>query len=158
MRCFALYLKHLKLFCHLFTNLFSTSYRFLKQLRKNRDEENELMKDVPGWETGTLWGEPVYHNLVNRFPWVNPEEYYAHVSPKDMYDRMFEKRHHWDCPSDLRIWVGLCVFPLISINVSCDKVNFWIRWWLQMSWWQLVFRSCFTETHWYDQDIKTNMR
>ncbi|KAK2163434.1 hypothetical protein LSH36_79g02039 [Paralvinella palmiformis] len=67
---------------------------FLKQLRKNRDEENELMKSVPGWETGTLWGEPVYHNLVDRFPWVNPEEYFAHASPKDMYDRIYEKRHH----------------------------------------------------------------
>merc|ERR1712025_1161780 len=40
---------------------------FLMQLRKNRDEENELMKDVPGWKTGTLWGEPVFHNLVMSF-------------------------------------------------------------------------------------------
>lgn len=27
---------------------------FLKQLRRNRDAEAELMRDVPGWEVGIL--------------------------------------------------------------------------------------------------------
>ncbi|KAL7677396.1 hypothetical protein ACOME3_003633 [Neoechinorhynchus agilis] len=33
---------------------------FLKHLRQSRDEENRIMKDVPGWKTGTWKGEPVY--------------------------------------------------------------------------------------------------
>jgi NADH dehydrogenase (ubiquinone) 1 alpha subcomplex subunit 13 len=67
---------------------------YLKQLRANRDEENELMKNVPGWETGKLNGEPVYHNLNNRFPVVLPEAYYAHTSWNAMYDRYYERRKH----------------------------------------------------------------
>ena len=35
----------------------------LKQLRKNRAAEAELMKDVPGWEVGTWFGQPVYRTL-----------------------------------------------------------------------------------------------
>ncbi|XP_076184082.1 NADH dehydrogenase (ubiquinone) B16.6 subunit [Ptiloglossa arizonensis] len=35
----------------------------LKYLRRIRDEEADLMKDVPGWEVGTLFGEPVYHTI-----------------------------------------------------------------------------------------------
>ncbi|XP_064619942.1 NADH dehydrogenase [ubiquinone] 1 alpha subcomplex subunit 13-like [Lineus longissimus] len=67
---------------------------FLKQCRKNRDDENELMKDVPGWETGTLYGKPVYHNKYNR--WMEPDfyEYYAHVSPKTLYKRQYERLKH----------------------------------------------------------------
>ncbi|KAK2173102.1 hypothetical protein NP493_904g00106 [Ridgeia piscesae] len=67
---------------------------FLKQLRKNRDEENMLMKDVPGWETGTLYGEPCYHNQAKRFPDVKPEEYFIHSRWADMYDRIWERRKH----------------------------------------------------------------
>jgi NADH dehydrogenase (ubiquinone) 1 alpha subcomplex subunit 13 len=67
---------------------------FLKQLRANREEENELMKNVPGWETGKWKGEPVYHNLNNRFPVVHPEAYFAHTSWNEMYDRYFERRKH----------------------------------------------------------------
>jgi NADH dehydrogenase (ubiquinone) 1 alpha subcomplex subunit 13 len=33
---------------------------FLKQCRRNRDEETELMKNVPGWVVGTYFGEPIY--------------------------------------------------------------------------------------------------
>ena len=32
----------------------------LWQMRRNRDEENELMKDVQGWVTGTWFGEPLF--------------------------------------------------------------------------------------------------
>ncbi|QQP39877.1 NADH dehydrogenase 1 alpha subcomplex subunit 13, partial [Caligus rogercresseyi] len=33
---------------------------FLKEIRINRDWEEEIMKDVPGWEVGTWFGEPIY--------------------------------------------------------------------------------------------------
>lgn len=36
---------------------------FLKQLRINRDEEAKLMKNVPGWEVGTWYGEPIFKTL-----------------------------------------------------------------------------------------------
>jgi NADH dehydrogenase (ubiquinone) 1 alpha subcomplex subunit 13 len=36
---------------------------FLKQYRINREEERELMKDVPGWVVGTWYGEPIYHTV-----------------------------------------------------------------------------------------------
>ncbi|XP_060524316.1 NADH dehydrogenase [ubiquinone] 1 alpha subcomplex subunit 13 [Cylas formicarius] len=36
---------------------------FLKQLRRNRDEEADLMKNVEGWKTGTWYGEPIYQTL-----------------------------------------------------------------------------------------------
>jgi len=67
---------------------------YMKQLRANRDEENELMKDVPGWVTGTLYGVPVYNNINERFPVVLPEAYYAHVPFDKMYDRYYELRKH----------------------------------------------------------------
>ncbi|XP_059176647.1 NADH dehydrogenase [ubiquinone] 1 alpha subcomplex subunit 13-like [Physella acuta] len=56
---------------------------FLKLLRRNRDEENELMKNVKGWKTGTLWGEPVYHNPGGHFILPIYEELCAHMSTKD---------------------------------------------------------------------------
>ena len=67
---------------------------YLTQIRKNRDEENELMKNVPGWETGKIDGEPVYHNINSRFPVVHPEAYYAHSKWAKMYDRYYENRKH----------------------------------------------------------------
>lgn len=33
-------------------------------IRKVRDIETEVMKDVPGWKTGTYYGEPVYYHSV----------------------------------------------------------------------------------------------
>ena len=38
----------------------------MKQLYLNREEENELMKDVPGWVTGTYYGKKLYHDVPNR--------------------------------------------------------------------------------------------
>lgn len=63
---------------------------YLKQIRKNRDEETELMKNVPGWETGTYYGEPIY-KTVPKEQWVDPliTEYYAHTSK-----RTFDKRQY----------------------------------------------------------------
>lgn len=36
----------------------------LRQYRANRDEEEKLMKDVPGWEVGTWFGEKVYKSRI----------------------------------------------------------------------------------------------
>lgn len=33
---------------------------FLRALRIARDEERELTKDIPGWEVGTFYGQPIY--------------------------------------------------------------------------------------------------
>ncbi|CAH0399554.1 unnamed protein product [Chilo suppressalis] len=65
---------------------------YLKQLRKNRDAEAELMKDVPGWEVGTYYGERVYKNLPPD-TLVEPifHEYYAHADPKEWYRRAYLK-------------------------------------------------------------------
>ncbi|XP_046583893.1 NADH dehydrogenase [ubiquinone] 1 alpha subcomplex subunit 13-like [Haliotis rubra] len=67
---------------------------YLMQLRANRDEENELMKDVPNWKTGTLWGEPVYHNIANRFIMPSSEEFFAHCSYRQKYLAVNEKFKH----------------------------------------------------------------
>lgn len=42
---------------------------FLKQLRRNRDEETKLMKDVPGWVVGTWYGEPVFKTFPKDNVW-----------------------------------------------------------------------------------------
>ncbi|XP_068622587.1 NADH dehydrogenase [ubiquinone] 1 alpha subcomplex subunit 13 [Battus philenor] len=62
---------------------------YLKQLRRNRDAEAELMKDVPGWEVGTYYGEPIY-KLVPPDALVEPifHEYYAHSNPSDWFRRV----------------------------------------------------------------------
>lgn len=36
---------------------------YLKQLRKNRDAETDVMAHVPGWEVGTYFGQPVYKTV-----------------------------------------------------------------------------------------------
>lgn len=55
--------------------------RFLRQLRHNRNVERDLMKNVPDWEVGTLWGSKVYKTLPeNALPNVALNEYYAHRS------------------------------------------------------------------------------
>merc|ERR1712112_284425 len=55
---------------------------YLAHLRKCREEENELMKDVDGWVTGTLWGSPVYHNPRGRFIYPKVEELFVHNTRK----------------------------------------------------------------------------
>ncbi|KAB0800737.1 hypothetical protein PPYR_06476 [Photinus pyralis] len=61
---------------------------YMKQLRVNRDAEEELMKNVPGWEVGTLYGKPVYRNLP-KDTLIEPGyvEYYAHANYKDFAKR-----------------------------------------------------------------------
>ncbi|CAG9790822.1 unnamed protein product [Diatraea saccharalis] len=65
---------------------------YLKQLRRNRDAEAELMKDVPGWEVGTYYGERVYQN-VPADALVEPifHEYYAHADPREWIRRTYLK-------------------------------------------------------------------
>lgn len=65
----------------------------LWQMRRNRDEENQLMKDVPGWVTGTWFGEPVYKSNPNFDEWIQPTfiETYAHVRHRDMENHQYFK-------------------------------------------------------------------
>uniref|UniRef100_A0A0N5C8A5 NADH dehydrogenase [ubiquinone] 1 alpha subcomplex subunit 13 n=1 Tax=Strongyloides papillosus TaxID=174720 RepID=A0A0N5C8A5_STREA len=66
---------------------------WLRVLKKNRDLENEIMKDVPGWKTGTWYGEPVYFTLGDK--WWDPSiiEAYAHSDPSDMNTETFWSHH-----------------------------------------------------------------
>lgn len=41
-------------------------------MKRNRDYENELMKDVPGWKTGTWYGEPLYFTIDYVDRWWDP--------------------------------------------------------------------------------------
>ncbi|KAH9520126.1 NADH dehydrogenase 1 alpha subcomplex subunit 13 ndufa13/GRIM19 [Bulinus truncatus] len=67
----------------------------LKHYRKNRDEENELMKNVEGWKTGTLYGEPVYYNPRNRYVKPALDEILAHMSYRDREDFKYDKRKRY---------------------------------------------------------------
>eukprot|EP00095_Tigriopus_kingsejongensis_P001957 maker-scaffold594_size129171-snap-gene-0.19 protein:Tk01957 transcript:maker-scaffold594_size129171-snap-gene-0.19-mRNA-1 annotation:"nadh dehydrogenase 1 alpha subcomplex 13" len=56
---------------------------FLKQIRRNRDAETELMKDREGWEVGTLFGEKIYLSIPeDSLDHYTMAEYYAHAHPK----------------------------------------------------------------------------
>ena len=70
------------------------TFRMLKQFRANREEENELMKNVEGWKTGTLWGEPVYHNVRSRWIWPATEEYLAHVPYWKKFYMVYDTLNH----------------------------------------------------------------
>lgn len=63
---------------------------FLKQLRRNRNEEAELMKNVEGWKVGTWYGEKIYNTLPDD-TLVEPQifEYYAHSSYANFAKRAF---------------------------------------------------------------------
>uniref|UniRef100_A0A914WYY4 NADH dehydrogenase [ubiquinone] 1 alpha subcomplex subunit 13 n=1 Tax=Plectus sambesii TaxID=2011161 RepID=A0A914WYY4_9BILA len=66
---------------------------WLKLLRDNRDIENDLMKDVPGWKTGTWYGEPVYFTLGDK--WWDPTRFetMAH-SEFNVSNRHIMWKHH----------------------------------------------------------------
>lgn len=77
----------------MFTHTFVS---YLKQLRRMREEEQELMKDHPGWVTGTLYGEPIWKTLPKeRMPPVTLGEWYIHRP-------YWEFNHH--CMPDLSQW------------------------------------------------------
>ncbi|VDO83631.1 unnamed protein product [Soboliphyme baturini] len=75
---------------------------WLKLMRRNRDIENEVMKDVPGWKTGTWYGEPVYFTLP-KDKWWDPEipEPYVHLRWRDIQKHLNFREHdeyagpHW---------------------------------------------------------------
>uniref|UniRef100_A0A131Z5A9 NADH dehydrogenase [ubiquinone] 1 alpha subcomplex subunit 13 n=1 Tax=Rhipicephalus appendiculatus TaxID=34631 RepID=A0A131Z5A9_RHIAP len=67
--------------------------QYLRQLKKNREEERELMKDVPGWVVGTYYGEPLY-KTISPDTHLDPvaDEFFAHAEPKRANDIW----HYWD--------------------------------------------------------------
>jgi len=48
------------------------------------------MKNVKGWKTGTLYGEPVY-KTVGKDKLIEPglNEYYVHAPDKVLFDRAY---------------------------------------------------------------------
>ncbi|KAG0723811.1 NADH dehydrogenase [ubiquinone] 1 alpha subcomplex subunit 13 [Chionoecetes opilio] len=60
---------------------------FLKQVRRNRDEEAKLMANVEGWEVGTYHGQPIYKTLpANTYREPNTPEYYVHGPTRKYVD------------------------------------------------------------------------
>ncbi|KAL6438815.1 hypothetical protein ACFW04_003715 [Cataglyphis niger] len=60
----------------------------LRQMRRNRDEEAELMKNVEGWEVGTYYGEPIYFlDDENQFREPLFWEHFGHADPEDVAKR-----------------------------------------------------------------------
>lgn len=61
---------------------------YLKQLRRNRDEESKLMANVEGWKVGTWYGEPIYKTRPAE-ELVEPliSEYYVHADLKEFKRR-----------------------------------------------------------------------
>jgi len=76
---------------------------WLKLLKKNRDIENEVMKDVPGWVTGTWYGEPVFYTLGDKWWDPDPVELFIHSSTDRMEHDItwrhwstYARPHWWD--------------------------------------------------------------
>lgn len=67
---------------------------YLKQIRRNRDDEAELMKNVPGWVVGTWYGERVY-KTDDKNQWRDPHMYdfYAHSDKKYFNFRAFFRHY-----------------------------------------------------------------
>lgn len=61
---------------------------YLKQVRRNRDEEARLMANVPGWKVGTWYGEPIY-KTIPKDKFINPSfyEFYGHTANKYFLER-----------------------------------------------------------------------
>lgn len=61
-------------------------FSYLKQVRKNREEETELMKDVDGWVVGTWYGERPYRlKPADALLPPNHHEFFAHVDRDTFY-------------------------------------------------------------------------
>jgi len=63
-------------------------------MRRNRDIETELMKNVEGWEVGTYYGEPIFY-LDDPNQYRDPIffEHFAHSDPDACCERV--ERHLW---------------------------------------------------------------
>ncbi|KAK4291211.1 hypothetical protein Pmani_028675 [Petrolisthes manimaculis] len=60
---------------------------FLKQMRRNRVEEEKLMSGVEGWEVGKFYSEPIYKTLPdNKFMDPIVQEFFAH-GPSSAFSR-----------------------------------------------------------------------
>lgn len=68
---------------------------YLKQIRRNRDEEKRLMANVPGWEVGTWFGDPIY-KTTKQGEWIDQsyEEFYCHTARKYFLERAL-LRHYF---------------------------------------------------------------
>jgi len=71
---------------------------WLNFLRDLRNQERDLMKDVPGWRTGTFYGEPIFFTLPPN-AWWDPSgpETMAHTSH---YNQRFN--YTWRLDVDMR--------------------------------------------------------
>ena len=94
--------------------MFPIPREFLKQLRRNRDCERDLMADVEGWEVGTYFGQPLYKTLGD-------DEMQIHQAKSVKYSREFISNY-----SPIRSMVQ-CAVPLrpylFLINTYKDGVS-----------------------------------
>lgn len=66
-----------------------TERKFLLHLKNLREEERNLMKDVPGWKLGTLYGEPIFKTIPkNELPPIAAVDYFAHRTEQEWIDRV----------------------------------------------------------------------
>uniref|UniRef100_A0A1I7XGH7 NADH dehydrogenase [ubiquinone] 1 alpha subcomplex subunit 13 n=1 Tax=Heterorhabditis bacteriophora TaxID=37862 RepID=A0A1I7XGH7_HETBA len=87
---------------------------WLKLLKKNRDLEEEIMKDMPGWKTGTWYGEPVYFTLGNK--WWDPTsiEVFAHSSPREERKDLIWRQHsEYSAPKFYDKWIPEIIAKLL---------------------------------------------
>ncbi|PAV90451.1 hypothetical protein WR25_14601 isoform B [Diploscapter pachys] len=68
---------------------------WLKLLRNLRDEEEKIMKDVPGWVVGTWYGEPVYLTLGDKWWDPEPPETTCHMSNSFFFGDGFMRDVGW---------------------------------------------------------------
>lgn len=61
---------------------------YLKQLRRNRDEETDLMKNIQDWKVGTWYGERIFKTIPAEHL-VDPQfkEFYINTTFKSFADR-----------------------------------------------------------------------
>lgn len=70
------------------------SPRTLKLFRQNCELEEELMQNKPDWKVGTLYGEPVFHDVRKQGLMPKGYELYAHanmISGKEIDRKYFVK-------------------------------------------------------------------
>lgn len=67
---------------------------YLKQVRRNRDEEANLMKNVPGWKVGTWYGEKIFKTKQGDY------------LPEGTWDELTVHASWWDgaIRTDFHLW------------------------------------------------------
>nr|XP_012149523.1 PREDICTED: NADH dehydrogenase [ubiquinone] 1 alpha subcomplex subunit 13 [Megachile rotundata] len=61
----------------------------IKHMKRVRDEEADLMKDVEGWEVGTLYGTPIFYQERPEYFEPRPTDAYVFSDPNDFVNRLF---------------------------------------------------------------------